>query len=84
MVYEQDDTEQEFIDLTDDILEVVDEANLDTAFVASGAVMLNKLEELLASGEDMNYVVTIANQIYLEFVGLMGAFGFDLSERNKQ
>ena len=84
MVYEQDDTEQEFIDLTDKVLEAVDEANLDTAFVASGAVMLNKLEELLASGEDMNYVVTIANQVYLEFVGLMGAFGFDLSGEKRQ
>lgn len=84
MVYEQDDQEQEFADVADKVSEVVYEAPLDIAFVATGAVMLDKLEDLLASGEDINYVVTIANQIYLEFVGLMGAFGFDLSGDSKQ
>lgn len=75
-----DDDQQAFIDAADSVLDVTNELASDLAFVACGAVMLDALEDLLETEEDKGYVVSLANQIHVEFMSLMSSFGYELSD----
>lgn len=77
------DDQQAFLDAADSVLEVTDKIDADLALVACGAVMLDCLEYLLDTEEDKAYIVSLANQIHVEFMSLMSANGYELSDETE-
>jgi hypothetical protein len=78
------DEEQVFIDAADAVYGVVEGMDYDLAFVACGSVMLDALEGMLASGDGGEFILPVANQVYVEFVTLMNSYGFDLGTSKKE
>lgn len=78
-----DDDQQAFMDAADTVMDVTNRLDSDLAFVACGAVMLDCLEDLLETEEDKGYVVSLANQIHVEFMSLMSAYGYELSDETE-